>query len=156
MPLAMAAVMMAALMAASAWSVRTEQNETIVTSTPAPDSPAAPRAVAPKPAPPKPIAAAPVPPPTPPVKQPARATPPTPRQAKPAPTGRLRLFSEPWAEVYVDGQATNRTTPIDDLALPAGRHRLRLVNPVTGSSKALWVEIPAGQTKLLQVKLEQR
>jgi len=73
---------------------------------------------------------------------------------RPAPRGRLRIFAEPWAEVWVDGKATNKTTPIDNLELTAGRHRLRLVNPVSGASKELWVDVPAGRAKLLQVKLE--
>jgi serine/threonine-protein kinase len=49
----------------------------------------------------------------------------TPRPLPPAPPARVVVSSVPWAELYVDGRLVGNT-PVADLRLPAGRHRLRL------------------------------
>ena len=42
--------------------------------------------------------------------------------------GTLKLASDPWAEVIVDGKPLGRQTPIYDLRLSSGPHRITLVN----------------------------
>ena len=46
----------------------------------------------------------------------------------PAPTGAclLTVGSRPWAEVWIDGANTGRSTPMVNMALPCGSHRLEL------------------------------
>lgn len=56
---------------------------------------------------------------------PPTAPPPTPRPTPAAPPARMVVSSVPWAELYVDGRLVGNT-PVADLRLPAGRHRLRL------------------------------
>jgi len=59
---------------------------------------------------------------------PPTAPPATPRPlppAPPAPPARVVVSSVPWAELYVDGRLVGNT-PVADLRLQAGRHRLRL------------------------------
>ncbi|HKA57427.1 MAG TPA: serine/threonine-protein kinase [Gemmatimonadales bacterium] len=60
----------------------------------------------------------------PPVVPPA-ARPATPRPTPPLPPALVVVSSVPWAELYVDGRLVGNT-PVVDLQLRAGRHRLRL------------------------------
>ncbi|NMB74522.1 MAG: protein kinase [Myxococcales bacterium] len=62
------------------------------------------------------------------------------------PSGTLVLNSEPWARIFVDGKDTGVTTPtISGLALPAGRHRVTLVNPALELTATFEVDILRGQ-----------
>jgi len=67
-----------------------------------------------------------------------------------AETGTLQLNSHPWSEVYVDGEHVGRT-PLRALALPVGRHTVRLENPELSVNKAFEIMINAGRT-LTQVE----
>jgi serine/threonine-protein kinase len=58
--------------------------------------------------------------------------------------GRLDINAVPWARVYVDGQFRGET-PVQNLMLRPGRHRLRLVNPKRGLSRELVVRIRPGE-----------
>jgi serine/threonine-protein kinase len=62
------------------------------------------------------------------------------RQPRPRGRGWLNLNSVPWAKVYIDGDYRGET-PIQELALPAGRHRVRLVNPSMELSSSLVVQV---------------
>ncbi len=57
-----------------------------------------------------------------------RARAPIPAPAAPLP-GRLRLFVQPYADVFVDGQRRASGVPTLDLELTRGPHTLRLVHP---------------------------
>ncbi len=59
-----------------------------------------------------------------------------------------------WAYVYVDGQKQDRPTPLYGLKLPAGRHRIELVNPKLDLRQVRTVHIRKGQTTNLVVELE--
>lgn len=59
------------------------------------------------------------------------------------PTGVLQVNCIPWCRIYVDGADTGRNSPARDLELPAGPHRLRLVNPPTGAAQEREVDIAA-------------
>jgi hypothetical protein len=59
--------------------------------------------------------------------------------------GTLQLNSHPWSEVYVDSEHVGRT-PLRALALPVGRHTVRLENPELNVNKAFEIMITAGRT----------
>jgi len=67
--------------------------------------------------------------------------------------GTLRIFSEPWAELSVDGKSTGETTPIAELRLSPGSHRLRLANPVLQLERELDVNVLEGEIRVLQIQL---
>ncbi|MEY4579685.1 MAG: hypothetical protein RL701_4388 [Pseudomonadota bacterium] len=60
-------------------------------------------------------------------------------------TGRLRLNSRPWSQVYVDGKQVGHT-PLLGLELPAGKHTVRMVNEPMDLTKTFAVKIKAGDT----------
>ena len=60
----------------------------------------------------------------------------------PKPTGRLFLNAIPWAKVY-KGKKLLGDTPIEDLRLPIGKHKLRLVNDE--HKKTVYVVIRKGK-----------
>jgi serine/threonine-protein kinase len=66
--------------------------------------------------------------------------------------GTLRLFVQPWAEVVIDRQQLG-VTPLAPIALPPGRHRVRLSNPQLGVTRTETVVIEAGKTRTLRVTL---
>ncbi|MDX2008535.1 MAG: serine/threonine-protein kinase [Myxococcaceae bacterium] len=66
--------------------------------------------------------------------------------------GTLRLFVQPWAEVVVDRQQLG-VTPLAPIALPPGKHRVRLSNPQLGVTRTETVVIEAGKTRTLRVTL---
>jgi eukaryotic-like serine/threonine-protein kinase len=94
---------------------------------------------------------APVPPPVA-VASPVAAPEPQPRRAiiakprpPPKPPGALSLRSSgPWFDVYLGSEKIG-TTPLVRRELPAGTHRLRLVNPTLGVEKKLEVTIAPGE-----------
>lgn len=59
---------------------------------------------------------------------------------KPGP--RLRINSRPWSQVFIDGAPVGNT-PLLDLPLSPGRHRVRLSNPKFGLSRTLVLTMPA-------------
>jgi hypothetical protein len=67
--------------------------------------------------------------------------------------GTLRIFSEPWAELSVDGKSTGETTPIAGLRLSPGPHRLRLANPVLQLEREMDVNVVEGEIRVLQIQL---
>ncbi len=111
---------------------------------------------------------APVAPPAPPVAiaevppGPPRTEPAPPPKARPAtkvairdprPTGYLRLASEPWAFVDLDGRRLDKPTPLLDYAVPAGPHTLRLTNPEIGKTVELRIVIRPAETLTKRVSL---
>jgi eukaryotic-like serine/threonine-protein kinase len=66
--------------------------------------------------------------------------------------GRLDLNASPWAKVYL-GRRYLGETPLQGVYLPAGRHRLRLVNPLKRLSTGVTVRIQAGRTTRRSVRL---
>ncbi|MCI0571878.1 MAG: protein kinase [Myxococcaceae bacterium] len=57
--------------------------------------------------------------------------------------GRLSIRANPWAEAFVDGKPLGQT-PLSDVPLLAGRHRLVLRNPELGAERRRVVNVPAG------------
>jgi serine/threonine-protein kinase len=91
------------------------------------------------------VASTPVPPGSRPARRVHRASP-------PPPPGTLRIFSEPWAELSVDGKPTGESTPAE-LRLAPGVHQLRLTNPVLNVERELEVTVREGETRVLQIPL---
>jgi len=92
------------------------------------EPPAKPKRAVRRPRPPRP-------PETPPPARPTRP----PRRAK----GQVVIKSDPWAYIHVDGRNTGRTTSAQPFSLPAGRHRIELVNPALGLRQSLEIEVEA-------------
>jgi serine/threonine-protein kinase len=97
--------------------------------------------------------------PTPPTPEPAAPTPSAPPAAQvaaasppPEAGGGLRIVVEPWAEVSVDGHPMGQT-PLNRLALAAGRHDVLLTNPAYEPVQRK-VTIRPGETLRLYVDLE--
>jgi hypothetical protein len=73
------------------------------------------------------------------------------KSAAPAGEGTLMVSSKPPCEIYIDGKATGLTTPQRSISLPAGTHKVTLVNAAEGVKKTVPVTITADQpTKLIQ------
>ena len=67
--------------------------------------------------------------------------------------GVLKVDSQPWGEIFVDGKSTGRQTPAFDLKLPVGKHKIRLVNDVQKLEASFEVEIVEGAPVKKVVKL---
>lgn len=61
--------------------------------------------------------------------------------------GKLMISSKPPCEIAIDGRSTGLTTPQRAIALPAGRHRITLVNSEKAIRKTLTVRIAADTTE---------
>lgn len=69
------------------------------------------------------------------------------------PQGRLQLKTVPWVQVY-QGKHLIGKTPLKDHPLPAGNHKLRLVNPKAGIDQNIWVRIKVDKLTKLYKKLK--
>ncbi len=68
-------------------------------------------------------------------------------QRAPTPTGVIQLqIQDGWGEVYLKGRKVGKA-PNQALALPVGRHRLRIVNPPSGREVWLDVEVEVGRSR---------
>jgi eukaryotic-like serine/threonine-protein kinase len=68
--------------------------------------------------------------------------------------GYTRFVVDPWAEVWIDGQRVLVTPSAENVALPPGRHYLRLYNPYFRSiEREVWVT--SDETELIDVTLEE-
>jgi serine/threonine protein kinase len=61
--------------------------------------------------------------------------------------GTLLLNSKPPCEIYIDGSDTGNHTPQKDIKLPAGKHRITLVNNDFGIKETFTVDIKADQSE---------
>lgn len=84
--------------------------------------------------------------------QPEPVTPPQPQPAEVAGDGWLNLRTEPWCDVYLNGERLG-TTPLNRLLFPAGRHSLKLVNESANIEKTIQVEIRSGQESTTRLRL---
>ena len=67
-------------------------------------------------------------------------------------TGKLRVNSRPWSQVFIDGKSYG-ATPKLNIELAVGSHTLRLVNDEFNIEKVEQVEIVAGETRSVIVNL---
>ena len=56
----------------------------------------------------------------------------------------ISIGARPWARVYLNGRRLG-TTPVVELSVPAGQHRLRLVSPVSGRTRRIRLILGDGQ-----------
>ncbi len=75
------------------------------------------------------------------------------RMLLPSEAGRLEVRATPRARVWLDEVALPGWTPIPDLRVAAGRHRLRLVSE-TGVAREYEVKVDVGGTTSLSVELK--
>lgn len=65
--------------------------------------------------------------------------------------GTLMISSKPPCEILIDGKPTGLTTPQRAITLPAGAHKVTLVNTAEGIKKTVSVQITADKpTKVIQ------
>ena len=77
---------------------------------------------------------------------------PKPKKPRPKPrpkkvakgTGMLMLNSAPWGKVWIDGKDIDRSTPLINYKLPAGKHKIT-IHFSTGGTKTVFVKIKAGK-----------
>ena len=55
--------------------------------------------------------------------------------------GKLFLDSQPWGDIYIDGEKIGRQTPAFGLELSVGTHQVRLYNPDLRQEAVLVVKI---------------
>jgi tetratricopeptide (TPR) repeat protein len=85
----------------------------------------------------------------------ARAASGVPARAAPGePFGVLEVRSQPWGRVMLDGVDVGTTTPLVDYRVKPGKHRVRVIDPVTGREQGAAVEIVEGQTARIELVLE--
>jgi hypothetical protein len=66
-------------------------------------------------------------------------------------TGTLMISTKPPCEIVIDGKATGMSTPQRAMSLPAGAHKITLVNAGANINKTVMVQINADQaTKLVK------
>jgi hypothetical protein len=72
----------------------------------------------------------------------------------PSRAGYLQFVVDPWAEVHIDGQLVLTTPSAQRIALPPGRHFLRLYNPYFESvDREVWVR--ENDLEVIHVALEE-
>lgn len=81
--------------------------------------------------------------------EPVSSKTPEPAAIKPQARGRLTVHVDPFADVWIDGRFAS-TTPLDNLALPVGKHRVRLVNEAGARDETIVVTIDVAQTLLVE------
>ena len=106
---------------------------------------------------PDPVVAAaepePAPEPAPVAEEPARAAAaPAPERAV-ASRGKLSVDTNPWSHVYLDGRKLG-DTPLINHPVPAGKHKLKLVNDEKGLTKVVDVTIQPGKTTVQKLQLK--
>lgn len=67
--------------------------------------------------------------------------------------GTLDVRTVPVTEVWIDGVALERTTPLWDIVLPAGHHTIRMVNRDEGIDRTVEVVVERGVKTLLELEL---
>ncbi len=75
-----------------------------------------------------------------------------PKPVVPVAKGKLSLQTTPWSNVYF-GKRNLGETPLVNVELPVGRHRLKLENDEKKLSTTIEVEIKANQTTSMKLKL---
>jgi eukaryotic-like serine/threonine-protein kinase len=90
---------------------------------------------------------------TPSAPSPKRERPVAAATAAPGGKGTLRINTRPWSQVFVNGKMVGNT-PQMNIPLPAGTHKVRLVNPDFKLTKTITVQIVAGKTVTQVITLQ--
>jgi hypothetical protein len=73
---------------------------------------------------------------------------------KRSPFGTLSITSAPWGELLLDGKPTGLTTPVTDLRLTPGKHRVRVRDVASGKQAAAPLVVDEGGAARLTLTLE--
>jgi hypothetical protein len=65
----------------------------------------------------------------------------------------LTVNCMPWCKVMLDGTDTGKNSPLLNYSVSAGKHELKVINPPTGKSQTLSVQIEPGATTLKTIQL---
>jgi len=65
--------------------------------------------------------------------------------------GFLNINSMPWALVEIDGKKLAHETPLFDVKVRTGNHRLRFFNPTLNIEKIVKVRVRANQTQTVSI-----
>jgi len=68
--------------------------------------------------------------------------------------GTLGVNCVPWCHIYVDGIDTGRNSPFTGMRLSAGRHELKVVNPPSGRTREMDIDVEAGSTINKSIEFE--
>jgi hypothetical protein len=68
--------------------------------------------------------------------------------------GTLAVSCVPWCHIYVDGLDTGRNSPVSGMRLSAGRHELRVVNPPSGRTRDIDVDVESGGNNVQRIEFE--
>jgi hypothetical protein len=66
----------------------------------------------------------------------------------------IRIASRPWAEVWIDGKNTGRKTPIDNLKVSCGSHKLELKRPDKDIEQMEMLQLVPGKPYVGSYELE--
>lgn len=69
------------------------------------------------------------------------------------PFGTLSVASDPWGRLWIDGHDTGATTPVVDLRLSSGLHRVRVSDPLTGRLESVEVLVQDAESQRLTLPL---
>jgi serine/threonine-protein kinase len=84
----------------------------------------------------------------------AKHTPLVPLEKPPHGYGTLSVACSPWCHIYVDGLDTGRNSPVSGMKLTAGRHELRVVNPPSGRTRDIDVDVESGVNSVQRIEFE--
>jgi serine/threonine protein kinase len=73
---------------------------------------------------------------------------------KPRGYGTLAVNCLPWCHIYVDGLDTGRNSPVSGMRISAGRHQLKVVNPPSGRTKEMDVDVEVGGNTVKSLEFE--
>ncbi len=73
---------------------------------------------------------------------------------KPRGYGTLAVNCLPWCHIYVDGIDTGRNSPVSGMRISAGRHELKVVNPPSGRTREMDIEVEVGGNTVKSLEFE--
>ena len=79
------------------------------------------------------------------------------KKTKPEPEGSrgsVSVDSQPWGQLYVDGERVYMSTPVTDLSLPVGERAVRVEDPVSGKVGFARVTVEDGKAARVFVELK--
>jgi serine/threonine-protein kinase len=76
------------------------------------------------------------------------------RRPPPKRFGLVSFSASPWAIVFLDGHRIAHHTPIRDVRVSEGRHKVRFLNPELRREKTVWLTVKPGSKHTVSVDLE--
>ncbi len=79
-----------------------------------------------------------------------------PKKDTPSGTGSLNIGSKPPCKIYIDGKNTGKTTPQRGMSMPAGRHKITLVNNTYNIKETFGVTVKANDSSTVMKNMMDR